>query len=94
LEACGRITARAYAKFDTGVHNISAITGTNTVDIASVGIDFALLTNNVTLLKDATTRVSEEVVIHTGLHSDGILTDGSFGQHFGVLYNGGTYGRD
>lgn len=74
------MTGRAYNTFITGINGVSAITGSNTLDIASVGIDLGLLQGNSTLVSDAYNRVHEEVVVENGLKVDGIRADGSFGQ--------------
>ncbi|KDR85026.1 hypothetical protein GALMADRAFT_312284 [Galerina marginata CBS 339.88] len=90
---CQRITSRAYGTFQTGINGVSAITGSNTLDIASIGIDLGLATANASLLSDAYTRVHQELTIKDGSKVDGIRADGSFGQHAGILYNG-NYGKD
>ncbi|KAF8898702.1 polysaccharide lyase family 8 protein [Infundibulicybe gibba] len=93
LSSCQTMTGRAYATFQTGINGVSAITGANTLDIASVGIDQGLLTSDISLLTDAYGRVHAELTFKQGLKADGILHDGSFGQHAGILYNG-NYGKD
>ncbi|KAA1468236.1 polysaccharide lyase family 8 protein [Dentipellis sp. KUC8613] len=93
LGNCTHMTSRAYNTFLTGINGVSAITGANTLDIASIGIDLGLLTVNQTLLDDAFGRVHNEVVVQSGVKVDGIRADGSFGQHSGILYNG-NYGKD
>ncbi|KAF8203623.1 polysaccharide lyase family 8 protein, partial [Pholiota molesta] len=65
-----------------------AITGANTMDIASVGIDLGLSTQNTTLITDAYNRVHDEFTVKNGVKVDGIRPDGSFGQHAGIIYNG------
>ncbi|KAJ8522567.1 hypothetical protein ONZ45_g913 [Pleurotus djamor] len=90
---CTRMTNRAFNTFTTGINGVSAITGANALDIASIGIDLALFTNNAALLSDALNRVNAEVVFQNGIKADGIRSDGSFGQHAGILYNG-NYGKD
>ncbi|KAG6842628.1 hypothetical protein C0991_000155 [Blastosporella zonata] len=87
------MTGRAYATFQTGINGVSAITGANTLDIASIGIDLGLSTLNATLVSDAYAKVNAELGIKNGLKVDGIRADGSFGQHTGILYNG-NYGKD
>ena len=87
------MTSRAYATFSTGINGVSSITGANTLDIASVGIDLALLTVNQSLLEDAFSRIHNEVIVENTTTADGIRPDGSFGQHTGLLYNG-NYGKD
>lgn len=93
LGNCTHMTSRAYNTFLTGINGVSSITGSNTLDIASIGIDLALLTVNQTLLEDAFDRIHAEVVIENATAADGIRLDGSFGQHEGLLYNG-NYGKD
>ncbi|KDQ63719.1 polysaccharide lyase family 8 protein [Jaapia argillacea MUCL 33604] len=88
LGNCTRINGRAYGSFGSGQ---SFLAGANILDIAKVGIDDGLLTNNISLLSDAFGRIHNEVVIHNAVAADGIRPDGSFGQHVGVLYNG-NYG--
>ncbi|KAH9486903.1 hypothetical protein JR316_0000969 [Psilocybe cubensis] len=90
---CQTMTGRAYRTFQTGINGVSAITGSNTLDIASIGIDLGLLTTNMTLLADAYNRVHQELTIKNGVKTDRIRPDGSFGQHAGILYNG-NYGKD
>ncbi|KAJ3511297.1 hypothetical protein NLJ89_g4185 [Agrocybe chaxingu] len=91
--ACQRITGRAYGTFQTGINGVSAITGANALDIASIGIDLGLSAANATLLQDAYSRVHQELAIKDGVKVDGIRADGSFGQHSGIIYNG-NYGKD
>lgn len=93
LGNCSYITLRAYGTFDHYVNGIGYITGANTLDVAKIGIDQGLLVVNVSLIKDAFTRVHETVVIEQPVGSDGIRPDGSFGQHLGIIYNG-NYGTD
>ncbi|KAG1757532.1 polysaccharide lyase family 8 protein [Suillus lakei] len=93
LGNCSHITLRAYGTFDHYVNGIGYITGANTLDIAKIGIDQGLLVVNVSLITDAFKRVHETVVIGQPVGSDGIRTDGSFGQHLGIIYNG-NYGKD
>jgi hypothetical protein len=60
--------------------NVSfANTGANALDIARIGMDFALLTGNATLLADAYGRAHTQVVIQNAVSADGIRPDGSFG---------------
>ena len=87
LSACIRISLRSYDVFYT-----KPPTGANTLDVASIGVDLALLTNNATLITDAYRRVHSEVVIQQAIKADGIRPDGGFAQHLGVLYNG-NYGE-
>ncbi|KAF8642386.1 hypothetical protein AX16_009654 [Volvariella volvacea WC 439] len=92
-EGCDRMTQRTYATFVTGINGVSVITGANTQDIASIGIDNGLFNSNETLVADGYNRVHNELVIKDGIRVDGIRPDGSFGQHSGILYNG-NYGKD
>lgn len=91
--SCAQITGRAYNTFQTGINGVSAITGANTLDIASIGINAGLFTSNVSLVWDAYSKVHDEVVLKNDPKADGIRPDGSFGQHAGILYNG-NYGKD
>ncbi|KAL0951139.1 hypothetical protein HGRIS_007874 [Hohenbuehelia grisea] len=93
LANCVKITGRAYDTFRTGINGVSAITGANALDIASIGLDLGLLTANTSLVSDVFGRVNTEVSIQDGLKADGIRADGSFGQHAGIIYNG-NYGKD
>ncbi len=93
LEGCKKMTGRSFATFDTGINGVSAITGANALDIASIGIDLGLLTQNATLIDTGFTHVHDEAVIQSGIKADGIRADGSFGQHAGIIYNG-NYGND
>ncbi|KAF8078588.1 polysaccharide lyase family 8 protein [Lyophyllum atratum] len=90
--SCVRLTGRAYNTFQTGINGVSAITGANALDIASIGIDEGLLTSNVSLVLDAYGKVHNELIVKNDLKADGIRADGSFGQHAGILYNG-NYGN-
>lgn len=76
---CVRMTSRAYGTFITGINGVGAITGANTMDIASIGVDLGLSTQNTTLITDAYNRIHEEFTIKNGVKADGIRLDGSFG---------------
>ncbi|KAL7285291.1 hypothetical protein ACG7TL_000386 [Trametes sanguinea] len=93
LGNCTKFTGRSFATFDTGINGVSAITGANALDIASIGIDEGLLTQNATLVSAAFGRVHADAVIQNAIKADGIRADGSFGQHTGIIYNG-NYGKD
>ncbi|TCD71497.1 hypothetical protein EIP91_008878 [Steccherinum ochraceum] len=90
---CSKIANRAYGTFIGGIVGGAAVTGANTLDIATIGIDNGLLASNATLLSDAFNRVHTEVVVQNKVRVDGIHADGSFSQHDGILYNG-NYGKD
>ncbi|KAG5641171.1 hypothetical protein DXG03_005859 [Asterophora parasitica] len=99
---CSRITLRSYSNFGKSINGVGELTGANTLDVASVGIDYSLITGNGTVITDAFRRIHDELVIMNKNLEDGIRADGSFGylsnvfesgQHTGVLYNG-NYGKD
>ncbi|TFK77066.1 polysaccharide lyase family 8 protein [Pluteus cervinus] len=92
VDGCLKMTGRSYNTFTTGIHGVSAITGANTLDIASIGIDLSLFSSNPSLLAEAYTRVHQELAVKDGVKVDGIRSDGAFGQHSGILYNG-NYGE-
>ncbi|KAI0825161.1 polysaccharide lyase family 8 protein [Trametes gibbosa] len=93
LASCQKITGRSFATFDTGINGVSAITGANALDIASIGVDAGLFTQNASLVSAAFGRVHADAVIQNAIKADGIRPDGSFGQHAGIIYNG-NYGKD
>lgn len=74
-------------------YQVGTLSGSNTLDVASVGVDLGLLTNNASLIVDAFDRIHGEVVEQQAVKADGIRPDGSFGQHEGLIYNG-NYGKD
>lgn len=81
LENCTLMTGRSYAAFNRPINGISGgiLTGANALDVARIGMDNALLTNNLTMLVDAYQRVHLELVIQDTVFSDGIRSDGAFG---------------
>ncbi|KAJ6578036.1 polysaccharide lyase family 8 protein [Mycena capillaripes] len=93
LAGCARITGRAYNTFQTGINGVSAITGANLLDIASIGIELGLLLGNSSMVADGYTAIHGDLVFQDAVKADGIRPDGSFGQHEGLLYNG-AYGKD
>ncbi|KAI0365219.1 polysaccharide lyase family 8 protein [Pilatotrama ljubarskyi] len=93
LSSCQKFSGRSFATFDTGINGVSKITGANALDIASIGIDGGLLTQNATQVSAAFGRVHADAVIQNAIKADGIRADGSFGQHTGIIYNG-NYGKD
>ncbi|KAK7463608.1 hypothetical protein VKT23_005549 [Stygiomarasmius scandens] len=92
-DACSHMTLRSYERSFIDVLSIGALTGANTLDVAAIGIDNALLNLNASLLTDAFARVHAEVAVRNATKADGVRPDGSFGQHAGLLYNG-NYGKD
>ena len=79
LEKCVQMTGRSYGTFGRIINGLGTLTGANTLDVANIGIDQALLTSNVSLLTDAYQRVHSEVQIRNETKADGIRADGSFG---------------
>ena len=90
------MTARGFGAFNlpfvNGLAPNGVIAGANTLDIAKVGIDSALLSGNASMVADAYSRINGELQIRDGIKADGVRPDGSFGQHEGILYNG-NYGQ-
>ncbi|KAG0696264.1 polysaccharide lyase family 8 protein [Suillus ampliporus] len=91
LSNCSYISLRAYGAFD---HGYGFEAGANILDMAKVGVDQGLLVVNVSLVTDAYRRIHDTLVIqqNISIDADGIQSDGSFGQHLGLLYNG-NYGN-
>ena len=73
------MTGRSFDTFSRHINGLGTLTGANTLDVAEIGIDQALLTSNVSLLTDAYQRVHSELQIKSGTGADGIRLDGSFG---------------
>ncbi|KAJ7146757.1 polysaccharide lyase family 8 protein [Mycena epipterygia] len=93
LAGCTRMTGRSYNTLQTGINGVSAITGANLLDIASIGIDQGLYLGNASTVADGYAAVHGDLVVQNAVKADGIRADGSFGQHEGLLYNG-AYGKD
>lgn len=72
------MTGRSFGTFGRTINGIGTLTGANTLDVAKIGIDQALLTFNVSLLTDAYQRVHSDLQIKNET-ADGIRGDGSFG---------------
>lgn len=97
LGNCTNITGRSYAVFHRA-DKPDYLGGSNTLDLAYVGISEALVsaagnvngntTGNSTLVGEAYSYVHAEVVVQDGLMKDGIMQDGSFSQHEGIIYTG------
>ena len=79
LDKCVYMTGRSYSTFGRTVNGLGTLTGANTLDVAKIGIDEALLTFNVSLLTDAYQQIHLELQIKNGNKVDGIRSDGSFG---------------
>lgn len=76
---CTNIPARSYGTFDHNINGVGFLTGANTLDVAKIGIDLALLNVNTSLITDAYRRVHNELVVEQAVKADGIRPDGSFG---------------
>ncbi|KAH0588585.1 hypothetical protein H2248_004415 [Termitomyces sp. 'cryptogamus'] len=87
VEAVKQMATRSYE------YNVDGMTGANALDVARIGMDFALLTIDIDWLADAYDRSHKELIIMDDVRADGIRADGAFGQHDGILYNG-NYGKD
>ena len=80
LAHCTTITGRTYDTFDRKINGSFLLTGANTLDVAKIGIDEALLTYNVSLITDAYRRIHLELQVNDTVGADGIRADGSFGR--------------
>lgn len=97
LVNCTHVTGRSYAVFHRN-DRPNYLAGANILDIASIGVSQGLLgmagnlggapQGNITLLEEAYNFVHETVQVQVGIMKDGILKDGSFSQHDGIIYNG------
>ncbi|KAK0198423.1 polysaccharide lyase family 8 protein [Armillaria mellea] len=85
---CMLMSTRSYGAF---ARHASYMTGANILDVAKIGIDAGLLSSNQSFVADAYSKIHQELLIKDGIMVDGIRSDGSFGQHGGLLYNG-NYG--
>ena len=83
FNSCNRMLARTYGTFDRFVGGVGFLTGANTLDVASISLDYGLLNDNASIVADSYRRLHNEVVIVDGVMADGIRRDGSFGQHSG-----------
>ncbi|KAL0080319.1 polysaccharide lyase family 8 protein [Phycomyces blakesleeanus] len=92
LGNCTSVTKRSFDKVDDFIFSIGYMTGSNMLDVSSIGMAEALLTNNLTLMTRALDYFYKQLSI-TPSNQDGIKQDGSFLQHFGQLYTG-NYGKD
>lgn len=77
---CTNITGRSFGSFDHNINGVGFLTGANTLDVAAIGIDQALLTVNVSMLTDAYRRIHLEMAIENTVMADGIRADGAFGK--------------
>lgn len=74
------MTGRSYDTFDKNINGVGFLTGANTLDVASLSIDGALLASNATVVADGYRRVHLELTIRDTIKADGIRRDGSFGK--------------
>ncbi|KAG9018585.1 hypothetical protein FRB90_011307 [Tulasnella sp. 427] len=99
LRAAVRIAERGASVLAQNTIGVVDITGANMLDVTSnlvnAGIVLALAGNSTgySYINQGFTKAHNEIVVKTAVRADGIRPDGSFGQHSGVLYNGG-YGKD
>ncbi|RDX55891.1 galactose mutarotase-like protein [Lentinus brumalis] len=93
LDGCKTMTSRTAATLVDGVQGMGQLTGANTLDVAKITIDGGLLASNATQIAEGYKHVHSEVVVRDDIKADGIRSDGSFGQHAGLMYNG-NYGKD
>ena len=86
---CTHFTFRSFSTFTYPViGGNGTLTGSNTLDIASIGVSQGRLQGDENVLIMSYTHIHNEVQIQTRLRADGIRPDGSFGQHTGLLYDG------
>lgn len=84
---------RSSSTINKDTPGIGYLTGANALGVAEIALDAGLLTNDVVLVETAFAKAHDGLQISTHNGGDGILRDGSFNQHDGVLYNG-NYGKD
>ncbi|KAI8972037.1 chondroitin AC/alginate lyase [Mycotypha africana] len=90
---CTLILQRVYSRIDTVLDGIGPMTGANMLDSATSVLNFGLVTDNETLVKDALNHFYNQTLITPGVGVDGVKIDGSYLQHFSQLYTG-NYGKD
>lgn len=93
ISNCTNFAGRSFASFDRSINGIGELTGANTLDVATIGLNLALLTRDVGVATEAYERIHNELQTRDTVKADGIRADGSFGQHDGIIYNG-NYGKD
>lgn len=90
---CRTILSRSYVRIEGDpVTNYPAMTGANMLDVASIGINSAIMGNDTSIMNEAINRYFDECRYTSG-SQDGIKVDGSFFQHDAQIYNG-NYGAD
>ncbi|KZV63214.1 polysaccharide lyase family 8 protein [Peniophora sp. CONT] len=93
LDSCNHILGRSFEVFFNASINPAYSNGANGLLLAAIGVDYALMSNNVTVMEETYQQVDKQLVLVPQIKTDGIKPDGSFGQHGGLLYTG-NYGKD
>ncbi|KAG0169856.1 hypothetical protein DFQ30_003145 [Apophysomyces sp. BC1015] len=90
---CSTVAKRAFDRIDTSIYSIGNMTGSNMLDVSSIGMTLAILKGNATIMTDALKHFYGEIAVTSNISADGIKPDGSFLQHGAQLYTG-NYGKD
>lgn len=93
LSNCTHVVERVYDRLDTFILGIGPMTGANMLDSSTSVLNLAMLTDNITLASDALAHFYNQTLITPEIGTDGVKVDGSYLQHFSLLYNG-NYGKD
>ncbi|VDB88720.1 unnamed protein product [Peniophora sp. CBMAI 1063] len=92
-DSCNNILGRSFEVYFNASINPAYSNGANGLLLAAIGVDYALMSKNVTVMEETYQQVDKQLVLVPEIKTDGIKPDGSFGQHGGLLYTG-NYGKD
>ncbi|KAI8996894.1 chondroitin AC/alginate lyase [Pilobolus umbonatus] len=93
IEGCTRIGERVLNRIDTWIYSIGFMTGANMLDAATTILNLGLITDNETIVQTALDHFYNQTLVTKTVGEDGIKVDGSYLQHFALLYTG-NYGKD